>query len=277
MATNPTNDIRDQWTRLSPGWEEQRAYLLETSRPVHAWLVDKLQPADGETILEIGAATGDTGFLAAPGLGPNGKLVSTDLSPAMVEVARRRAAELGIRNAEFQAVDAQAMPFPDASFDGIICRWTYMLLPDPAAGLRETRRVLKPNGRLVLAVFTGPSENMWASLPSRLLVQGGHLPPPAPGTPGILALADRGRLEALLRDAGFNRLEIEAVSFQWRFPDLEAYWTFLTELTVLGPAIQRLSAPAQEGLRQKVSEQLQPFREGDRVSFPAQCWMVSAR
>src|SRR5689334_9446943 len=249
MSADSTNSIRDVWTRLSDGWEQQRGYLREASQPVHDWLIEHLMPSHGETVLEIGAGPGDTGFVAAPRLGARGKLVSTDLSPAMVDVARRRAQELGVGNAVFQVVDAQAMPFPDASFDGVICRWGYMLMPDPAAALRQTRRVLKSNGRLVLAVFTGPTENPWAAVPSQLLIQRGHMAAPAPGTPGILALGDRERLETLLRAAGLGSTTIEPLQFSWSFPDLTGYWTFLVEVTALGPAFQRLPLGAREALR----------------------------
>lgn len=277
MTTVDTSTIRDQWTQLSPGWEEQRAYLLEMSTPVHAWLVDKVGARAGETLLEIGAGTGDTGFMAAPALGASGKLVSTDLSPAMVAVAERRAAELGIRNAAFQSVDAQAMPFASATFDGVICRWTYMLMPDPTAGLRETRRVLKPGGRLVLSVFTGPAENPWAALPAQMLVQRGHMPAPTPGTPGILALGDRARLDRVLSDAGFHDVEVDAVPFAWRFDDVNAYWTFLVEVTALGPALQKCTREQQDALRTELAAKLEPFRAGERIHLPARCWMVRAR
>ena len=176
----------------------------------------------GQRVLEVAAGPGDTGFLVAPFLG-SGRLVSTDLSPSMVDAARKRGAELGITNADYAALDAQAMDLPDASFDGVICRWGFMLMPDPAAALRECRRILVPGGRLVFAVFTGPEKNPFASVPARILVEMGHLPPPSSvWQPGILALADRARLESLLESAGFvsvrhrvRRHDVDVRRYRW--------------------------------------------------------------
>lgn len=276
MTTDLTNTIRDEWTHLSPGWEDRRSYLLEMTRPVHAWLVDRLDVAEGDRVLEIAAGPGDTGFLAAPRLGATGRLVSTDISPAMVEVARRRAAELGITNAQFEAADAQAMQFPTASFDAAICRWGYMLMPDPRAALAETRRVLRPGGRLTLAVFTAAPDNPWASIPSRLMIERGHAAPPTPGTPGILALADRDRLESAVRDGGFADVSVDTVSFAWRFPNVAAYWSFLVDLTALGPAIARIPAAARDRFRDDLTPLLEAYRDGEAVNLPARCWMVLA-
>ena len=195
MTDAATDKLRQDWDSQAGAWYDQREAMLAASRPVHEWLVTNLQPRDGQRVLEIAAGPGDTGFLAAKRLG-TGRLVSTDLSPVMVDAARKRGAELGVKNVEYRPLDAQAMDLPDASFDGAICRWGYMLMPDPAAALRESLRVLKPGGRLVFAVFTGPDENPFASLPARILVEMGHLSrPTGEWQPGILALGDRGRLK----------------------------------------------------------------------------------
>src|SRR6185437_15653975 len=91
-----------EWEALAPGWERGRELLWRSTRPVSEWLVSRLDPQPGQTILELSAGTGDTGFLAAPRLEPGGRLITSDREPAMVEAARRRAAELGVRNAEFR-------------------------------------------------------------------------------------------------------------------------------------------------------------------------------
>jgi len=272
MTNEATDRVRKAWDSQAHSWYEQRESLLAASRPVHEWLVDHLEPTDGLRVLEIAAGPGDTGFLAAPRLG-TGRLVSTDIAPAMVEVARKRAAELGIENVDFRVLDAQAMDLEDASCDGVLCRWGFMLMPDPAAALRECRRVLVPGGRLVFAVFTGPDENPFASIPARILVEAGHLAPPSPGwQPGILALADRSRLQALVDSAGFAATHIEGVDMTWSFVDADHYWAFLVDLTALGPLLRSLSDAARDAVRAAVSLRLVPYTRTDGISLPSRCW-----
>jgi SAM-dependent methyltransferase len=246
--------------------------MLAATRPVHHWLVEHLDPKPGQRILEIAAGPGDTGFMAAQRLG-NGRLVSTDLAPSMVEAARQRGAELGIDNADYEVLDAQAMHFPDASFDGAICRWGFMLMPDPAAALAESRRVLMPGGRLAFAVFTAPDENPFASIPARILIDAGHLPRPTSDfQPGILALGDRSRLQALLDASRFTSTEIEAVEMEWTFTDPDDYWTFLVDLTALGPLVASLSGAARADVRSAIDERLSQFRRDDGIVLPSRCW-----
>lgn len=272
MTSEATERVRKDWDSLANNWYEQRASLLAASRPIHEWLVEHLEPRDGQRVLEIAAGPGETGFLAAKQLG-TGRLLSTDISPAMVDAARRRGAELGIHNVDYRVLDAQAMDSGDAAFDGVICRWGFMLMPDPAAALRECRRVLVPGGRLVFAVFTGPAENPFASIPARVLAEQGHMPPPTAGwQPGILALADRARVEALLDAAGFTSTHIESVDMTWTFTDADDYWSFLVELTALGPLVRSLPATARAAVREAIDRRLTEFARADGIVLPSRCW-----
>lgn len=272
MPNDATERVRKDWDSQANSWYEERTSLLAASRPIHEWLVEHLESRDGQRVLEIAAGPGDTGFLAATRLG-GVHLVSTDLAPSMVDAARKRGAELGIQNVDYRVLDAQSMDLDDASFDGVICRWGLMLMPDPAAALRECRRVLRPNGPLVFAVFTGPDENPFASIPARILTDAGYLPRLTSGwQPGILALADRGRLQALLDDVGFASTHIEAVEMTWTFATTDDYWSFLVELTALGPLVRSLPNEARAAVRDAIDARLAVFTHAGGIALPSRCW-----
>jgi ubiquinone/menaquinone biosynthesis C-methylase UbiE len=258
------------WDAMAPGWYAQRSELWEFSRPVAEWLVRKLEPKPGDTLLELAARVGDTGYLAAKMVGTTGRLISTDFAPAMVAAARQRAQELGISNVECRVLDAERMELETDSVDGVLCRWGYMLMVDPAAAFAETRRVLRPGGRLVFSVFTAPERNPWAALVGRVLVTQGHLAPPDPKAPGIFALAEPTRIRELVTAVGFAAPEVEEMGLRWRFADQAAYWGFLTEAAgVISPILRALPAEAQAAVRAQVHDAARPFHAGDGYDFPA--------
>ncbi len=115
----------DTWEAMAPGWERWRAEAEATSTPVREWMLQALAPKPGDTVLELAAGPGDTGFAAAAILGEHGRLISTDLTPAMVEVARRRGVELGLRNVEHRVMNAERIELEDDSVDGVLCRSGY--------------------------------------------------------------------------------------------------------------------------------------------------------
>ena len=163
----------ETWEAMAPGWERWRAELQDALTPVRDWLITHLAPQPGDTVLELAAGPGDTGFAAAALVGEGGCLISTDFSPEMVEVARRRGAELGLENVDYRAMDAERIDLDVDAVDGVLCQSAYMLMADPVAALSETRRVLRPGGRLALSVWGAPDQNPWASVGGRILVERG--------------------------------------------------------------------------------------------------------
>src|SRR5687768_14363997 len=137
MVDDPRDKSRGAWNEVAGAWERHRDFMWSTTRHVGEWLVDAVGVNDGDTILDIAGGPGDNGFLAAERVGPSGRVIETDFAPQMVEVARRRADELGLDNVETRVLDAERMDLADASVDGIICRWGFMLMLDPHAALAE--------------------------------------------------------------------------------------------------------------------------------------------
>src|SRR5438094_6356690 len=169
--------MSDHWSDdLAAAWERNRDRLFEGQRAVSEWLVDQVDPQPGQTILELAAGPGETGFLAADRVGPGGRLISTDVSEGMVAAARRGAEARGLANVECRAMDAQAIDLADASVDGVLSRFGIMLVPEPARALAGSRRVLRPGGRLAYGVWGPPDRNPWLTLLVGAVIQQGHAP-----------------------------------------------------------------------------------------------------
>jgi len=265
------------WEAMAPGWDERHAYFEEIARPVTERMLELLDPSPGDAILDLAAGTGVVGFSAAALVGPTGRVIVSDFASAMVDVASRRAEELSLDNVECRVLDAEHLDLPDGSVDGVLCRWGYMLMADAAAALRETRRVLRADGRVACAVFAAPEHNPWAALPSRVLQQRGHIPPPEAGGPGILALADRDRLRLLFTEAGFADPAIEEIAFGFRFAGVDDYWEFLNGAAgAIAMVLKRLGADERERIRGEIAEQLGAFGGSGQIELPATSLVVSA-
>jgi ubiquinone/menaquinone biosynthesis C-methylase UbiE len=254
---------------IAPGWERWRARIEATTAPVREWMIKALALRPGDTVLELAAGAGDTGFQVAAIVGEGGHLISTDFSPAMVGVARRRGAELGVGNADYRVMDAERIELDADSVDAVLCRFAYMLMADPATALAESRRVLRPGGRLALAVWGAPERNPWATIGFELLVEHGHMPPPEPGAPGPFALASEEQTRALLEGAGFTAVRMEEVPLRFAFRDLDEYSTFSADTG--GPAalvLRGLPEDEREALRAQLRAAFAPFGAGGGYELP---------
>ena len=268
------------WGEMASGWRDRNEWMMEVTGPVNAWLVENLDPQPGQSILEVASGTGELGFLVAERVGSEGRVISTDFSPAMVEVAGRFGEARGASNVEHKVLDAEQMDLDEASVDGVVCRWGYMLMADPAAALKESRRVLRPGGRFAFAVWASPELNPWAAVPGMTLVQRGHMPPPEPGAPGIFAMADPAQINELVTRAGFPEPEIQEIAFTFDYPDSDDVWEAIVRIAgPLAEVINHLDEDEREATRAAILENLAGFRNEDgSYSAPAASWgIVSGR
>jgi SAM-dependent methyltransferase len=257
------------WEAMAPGWERRRAELADALTPVREWLIRALGPKPGETVLELGAGTGETGFAVAAILGDNGQLISTDFAPEMVEVARRRGTELALGNIAYRVIDVEHIELDSASVDGALCQSAYMLAADPAAALAETRRVLRPGGRLALSVWGAPERNPWASIGGAVLIERGHMPPPEPGAPGVFSMASEKRTRALLDGAGFRRIRIAEVPVRFGFRSLEHYEQWVIDVGgAFAVVVRGLPEEEREVLRARLGEAFAPFAVDGGYELP---------
>jgi SAM-dependent methyltransferase len=269
---------RERWENIAAGWESGAEAFYAGALPVAHWMVDRLAPQPGQTILELAAGRGDVGFLAAELLHPAGTLISSDGAEAMVEVARRRAEQLGIGHVEFKPIDLEWIDAKLASVDGILCRFGYMHAVDPEHALREARRVLRPGGRIVLAVWDLPEHNPWlAALPQTAEAMG-LVEPREEGAPGAFALSAPGRITELLQDAGFDDPAVEPIDLTFRAPTVDAWWeTQRAMSSSMRPVLDRLSPADHYRLRDAVEAAWAPYVAADgTVAIPGRALGVVA-
>jgi SAM-dependent methyltransferase len=275
---DPAQESLRHWSAVAPAWEAYRNRLFESVRSVSEWLVDQVDPQPGRTVLELTAGPGETGFLAAARLGPDGRLISSDFVPAMVEAAQRGAAQRGLENVECRVLDAQQIGLPDGSVDGVLSRFGLMLVPEQERAMSEIRRVLRPGGRCAYAAWGPPDRNPWLFQLVTALLQNGHAPSGDPFAPGgVFSLAAAERNHELARTAGLADVTVDELTGVMRFEGPDDYWTFNTSLA--GPLAQLVAALSSEqvrAVRTTLDPSLTPFERDGALELPWLSVVVSA-
>jgi SAM-dependent methyltransferase len=271
-------DSRDRWEAAAPGWAREREAFQRDAITVSRWLLDAAHLQPGHTVLELAAGPADTGLLAAELVAPGGKAIITDNAEAMIEAAKARAEEVGATNVEIRPMEAEWIDLPTASVDAVLCRWGYMLLADPEAALRETRRVLRPGGRVALAAWAGPDANPWIAVMGRVMVERGLIEQPPADAPGPLAFGRPGRIEELLDVAGFDDIEVAPLDFAFHAASLDEWWEHSIAMSgSFSRVVGGLSPAEHYALRDAVDAAYAPYvRDDGSLEIPARALMAAA-
>jgi SAM-dependent methyltransferase len=272
-------ESRARWAAAARGWGTRADEMRRTTMPVSSWMVEAISPQPGDRVLELAAGPGDTGFLAAELIRPGGELITSDLVPEMLTVAQERAKAMGLDNVRFKQIDAEtSIDIEAASLDAVLCRWGYMLMAEPLTALQETRRVLKPGGRLALAAWTRPEDNLWSALPARELIARGLEERPEPGAPGQFAWAPEGVIGERLEDAGFVEYEVATVDFAYTMPSLDDWWEGTRDLSMrFAAATAGMDDATKAEIQAALRESAAPFTADDgSLTIPARTWVAAA-
>lgn len=256
MMQQELTDIRDQqkatWNKFSSGWKKWDELTMDFLKPHGDEIISLINPKANEVILDIAAGTGEPGLTIASMI-DGGKVIITDLSEDMLEIARENATVRGIKNIETMVCDVSELPFPDNTFDAVSCRFGYMFFPDMQLATKEMVRVLKPGGRLATSVWDVPDKNYWVTAIGGTINRNMELPPPPPGAPGMFRCSQAGMIEQLFKEAGLTNTSETPVAGKLKSGTAETYWNMMTE--VAAPFVAALSK-ADEDMREKIKSEV---------------------
>jgi SAM-dependent methyltransferase len=271
-------DSRARWEWASAGWGKRADRIRDWGMPVSMAMVDALALQPGQTVLELAAGPGDTGFLAAELVQPGGKLICSDGAEAMLDVARERAAAIGVSNVEFRQLELEWIDVETATMDAVLCRWGLMLILDPETAAREIRRVLRQGKRAAFAVWDAPEHNPWATIPNRVMIARGHAQPPDPDAPGMFALAEPGALEELLATAGFTDVVVRPIDLARRYSEPGEFLAETADVSpMFGASYPELPLEERSAISAEVISALEPFTAADgQVTLPGRSLVAVA-
>ncbi|MEP7333801.1 MAG: methyltransferase domain-containing protein [Terracoccus sp.] len=254
---------RDTWDHFSTGWRKWDPTVLGWLGPFGVALIRQSNVRDDSQVLDVAAGTGEPGLTVAA-LVPRGRVVLTDLSERMLAVAADNASRRGAHNAETRACDAAALPFPDASFDAVLCRFGFMFFPDVEAAAKELVRVGKPGARVCAAVWAEPAKNPWATTIMGAIARHVVVPAPTLGSPHLFRCASAGFMREVFTQAGLRDIVEDEVSCDLVVATPQEYWELMTDIAA--PVVAQLNK-VDEAARELVHVEVlklaqQSFRDG---------------
>lgn len=268
---------RETWNTVSTGWDTVRDQFEAGAAPLTARMLEIADIQPGQTILDVATGHGEPALTVARIVGPTGRVVGTDISASMLDIARRRA--VAFDNIEFIEADLESLDLPAHSFDAALSRFGLMFAVDRAALFRMLHRLLLPGGVLAAAVWGPVSEHRISVGPIALSKRLG-LPPPDPNdVGGPFSMSDPVRLRSDLTAAGFVEVPIEEHTAPFHFSSVDEYVEYNKHALppqMMSTARDQLGTDDAE-IEAILSGAVAPLAAADgSVSLPSQAFVVSA-
>ena len=270
--------LHGMWTAVAGAWGEHAEYADARGAAVTEQMLAASRPQPGERVLELACGPGGVGIAAARLVAPGGDVVLSDVVAEMTAIAAARAAAAGADNVQARVLDIESIDEPDASYDVVLCREGLMFAPDPARAASEIRRVLRPGGRVAIAVWGPRERNPWLGLVFDAVSAQTGRPVPPPGVPGPFSLGDSATVVALLADAGLAGVQISELPTPLRAGSFEEWWARTSALA--GPLAKILAAlpeGAAQALRERLRDAVRPYTTPSGVELPGVTLLASAR
>lgn len=243
------------------------AQLVEAQAALLTWA----SPAPNERILDIACGTGLVSFQAARAVGVRGRVLGVDLSEGMVGAAELRARDLKLSNCSFSRMDAETLALPDASFDVALCALGLMYMPEPEQALREMHRVLRPGGRVSLAVWGERSKCGWSAI---FPIVDDEVASEV--CPLFFRLGAKGSLARLCSDAKFEDVRHRRITATLTFADANEACDAAFVGGPVALAWSRFNDEVRTRVRARYLNAIEPWRHGQGYRIPAEFVIAAA-
>jgi ubiquinone/menaquinone biosynthesis C-methylase UbiE len=270
--------LHAMWASVAHSWERHAAYSDARGAGAAAGMLELTTPHRGERVLELACGPGGLGLAAAARVAPDGEVVLSDVAAEMTAIARARAEALALDNVSVAQLDFESIAEPDRSYDVVLCREGLMFALDPARAAAEIRRVLRPGGRVALAVWGPRERNPWLGLVLDAVSAQMGTPIPPAGVPGPFSLSDAACLAALLTDAGLDGVTVAECPAPLHADTVDEWWERTSALA--GPLARLLASMSPDGareLRTRAAEAVAPYEGPGGLDFPGVTLIASAR
>ena len=240
-------------------------------------MLDVAALVPGERVLDVGCGCGATTLSAAAAVAPNGAAIGVDIAEPMLAIARERADEAGVGNVSFVHGDAQVHTFGPAAFDVAVSRFGTMFFADVPAAFANIASTLGPGGRLCIATWQPLADNEWLAVPFAALLRFGTMDAPADG-PGPFALSDPAVVESVLDAAGFDAVNLAAVTVPLLLgADTDEATAHLAETGFARTVLDTVSEGDRPAALAAMSEVLADHVTGTGVQLDGAIWIATAR
>ena len=271
--------VRVQWDRSAQGWNDHSAEIRVWLRQATDAMLDMAGVNAGASVLDVAAGAGDQTLDIAQRVGPQGRVLATDLSKAILMLAQRNAQLSGMHNIQTLVADGEDLPVEPASFDAAVCRLGLMFFPNPLEGLRGMHNALRPGGGICTMVFSRPERNPCLGILMSTALEHAGQPARDPFQPGgLLSLGKPGLLDELFRSAGFHKISTTALDAPFRLSSARNYLDFVrASASPIQQILSRLTSAAADAAWAEMEERLGVFTTSDGWVGPNELLLTSAK
>jgi SAM-dependent methyltransferase len=264
-----------QWQDAAEAWHRWGPTLRTWLGPATERMLDLAGVGKGARVLDVAAGAGDQSFAIAERVGPRGRVLATDLSPAILGFAASEAKARGFENISTRIMDGEELALESATFDVVVSRVGLIYFPNQPKALKEMHRVLVPGGRVAAMVWGAAEKNPFFSKPVSIMRRRAKLGPPLPGQPGPFSLSSRETVTRLYETAGFADVKFELVAAPLRLPNAAACLAFEREsFGALHQMLSGLDEREKEAAWEEAATELRAFEGPD--GFEGPCEMAIA-